>query len=79
MPIRDKRGSEKRFSIIELKVYRNMAWLQDKVAFISGAGLGIARAAACLSVQEGARIVIAELKPELGRATEQEVVHARPI
>jgi NAD(P)-dependent dehydrogenase (short-subunit alcohol dehydrogenase family) len=51
-----------------------MARLQDKVAFISGAGSGIARAAARLFAQEGARVVIAELKPELGRATEQ-VVH----
>jgi NAD(P)-dependent dehydrogenase (short-subunit alcohol dehydrogenase family) len=50
-----------------------MARLQDKVAFISGAGSGIARAAARIFAQEGACVVIAELKPELGRATEQVV------
>jgi len=47
-----------------------MARLQNKVAFITGAGSGIARAAARLFAQEGARVVIAELKPELGRASE---------
>lgn len=50
-----------------------MARLQDKVAFITGAGSGIARAAARLFSQEGARVVIAELKPELGRASEAAV------
>jgi NAD(P)-dependent dehydrogenase (short-subunit alcohol dehydrogenase family) len=50
-----------------------MARLQGKVAFITGAGSGIARAAARLFAQEGARIAVAELKPELGRAAEQAV------
>ena len=50
-----------------------MARLQDKVAFITGAGSGIARAAERLFAQEGARVVIAELKPELGRISEQAV------
>jgi NAD(P)-dependent dehydrogenase (short-subunit alcohol dehydrogenase family) len=50
-----------------------MARLQGKVAFITGAGSGIARAAARLFAQEGARVVIAELKPELGRRAEQSV------
>lgn len=45
-----------------------MARLQGKVAFVTGEGSGIARAAARLFAQEGARIGIAELKPELGRA-----------
>lgn len=48
-----------------------MGRLQGKVAFITGAGSGIARAAARLFTQEGAKVVIAELKPELGRAAEQ--------
>jgi NAD(P)-dependent dehydrogenase (short-subunit alcohol dehydrogenase family) len=48
-----------------------MGRLQGKVAFITGAGSGIARAAARLFTQEGARVAIAELKPELGRASEQ--------
>jgi len=50
-----------------------MARLEGKVAFITGAGSGIARAAARLFAGEGARIAIAEIKPELGRAAEQSV------
>jgi len=50
-----------------------MGRLQGKVAFITGAGSGIARAAALLFTHEGAKVVIAELKPELGRASEQAV------
>ena len=47
-----------------------MGQLDGKVAFITGAGSGIARAAARLFALEGAKVVIAELKPELGRASE---------
>jgi NAD(P)-dependent dehydrogenase (short-subunit alcohol dehydrogenase family) len=47
-----------------------MARLQNKVAFITGAGSGIARAAARLFAQEGARVAIAEINPELGRMSE---------
>lgn len=47
-----------------------MGRLDDKVAFITGAGSGIARAAAYIFAREGAKVVIAELKPELGKATE---------
>jgi NAD(P)-dependent dehydrogenase (short-subunit alcohol dehydrogenase family) len=53
-----------------------MGRLQGKVAFITGAGSGIARAAARIFTQEGAKVVIAELKPELGRASEQWVREA---
>jgi NAD(P)-dependent dehydrogenase (short-subunit alcohol dehydrogenase family) len=45
--------------------------LAGKVAFISGAGSGIARAAAKSFAAEGAKILIAEIAPELGRATEK--------
>ncbi len=48
-----------------------MARLQGKVAFITGAGSGIARSAAQIFAREGAKVVIAELKPELGQAAEQ--------
>lgn len=47
-----------------------MGRLENKVAFITGAGSGIARAAAYIFAREGAKVVIAELNPELGKATE---------
>ncbi len=50
-----------------------MGRLDGKVAFITGAGSGIARAAAHIFTREGAKVVIAELNPELGRACEQSV------
>src|SRR5262245_45480055 len=53
-----------------------MGQIPDTVAFITGAGSGIARAAARLFAHEGAKVVIAELKPELGRASEQDVRNA---
>lgn len=48
-----------------------MARLENKVAFITGAGSGIARTAAQIFAREGAKVVIAELKPELGQAAER--------
>ena len=48
-----------------------MGRLDGKVALITGAGSGIARSAARIFTQEGAKVVIAELKPELGRETER--------
>ena len=53
-----------------------MARLQGKVALISGAGTGIGRAAAELFAQEGAKIAIAELKPELGSGAEKAIREA---
>lgn len=50
-----------------------MKRLQDKVAFITGAGSGIGRAAANLFAREGARVIIAELSPEAGQATADEL------
>jgi NAD(P)-dependent dehydrogenase (short-subunit alcohol dehydrogenase family) len=47
-----------------------MGELDAKVAFITGAGSGIARAAARLFAIAGAKVVIAELKPELGSTTQ---------
>ena len=48
-----------------------MGRLQDKVAFITGAGSGIARSAARMFAEEGAKVVIAEIKPDLGRECER--------
>src|SRR3972149_105789 len=48
-----------------------MGAFDGKVAFLTGAGSGIARAAAKMLAAEGARVVIAEIKPELGAATER--------
>lgn len=53
-----------------------MGRLENKVALITGAGDGIGRAAAVLFAREGARVAIAELRPELGRGTEKEVIAA---
>jgi NAD(P)-dependent dehydrogenase (short-subunit alcohol dehydrogenase family) len=44
--------------------------LEGKVALITGAGSGIAKAASRIFADEGARIVIAEIDRERGRATE---------
>ena len=45
--------------------------LSAKVAIITGAGSGIGRSAALRFAAEGARVVVAELDPELGKQTEQ--------
>ncbi len=50
--------------------------LQGKVALISGAGTGIGREAARLFAAEGAKVVIAELNPELGLLTESVIREA---
>jgi NAD(P)-dependent dehydrogenase (short-subunit alcohol dehydrogenase family) len=45
--------------------------LNGKVAIITGAGSGIGRRAALRFAAEGARVVVAEVVPELGRETER--------
>ena len=47
-----------------------MGRLDGKVVFITGAGSGIARVASQIFTREGAKVVIAELRPELGQAAE---------
>lgn len=47
--------------------------LKGKVAFLTGAGAGIARASAKAFVREGARVAIIELNRETGAAAEQEI------
>ena len=45
-----------------------MKEFEGKVAFLTGAGAGIGRISAKMLAHEGARVVIAELKPDLGQA-----------
>jgi NAD(P)-dependent dehydrogenase (short-subunit alcohol dehydrogenase family) len=47
-----------------------MGRLQNKVAIITGAGRGIGLAAAKLFVREGAKVVVAEINPQLGAQAE---------
>src|SRR4051812_16284413 len=42
--------------------------MQGRVAFITGGGAGIGRATALALAREGAKVVIAEVKEETGRA-----------
>jgi NAD(P)-dependent dehydrogenase (short-subunit alcohol dehydrogenase family) len=46
-----------------------MPALEGKVAIITGGGAGIGRAAAILFAAEGARVVVADHKPDLGAGT----------
>jgi NAD(P)-dependent dehydrogenase (short-subunit alcohol dehydrogenase family) len=46
-----------------------MGQLEEKVAFITGAGAGIARAASILFAREGARVAVIELNVESGTDT----------
>ena len=50
--------------------------LDGKVAFITGGGSGIARAASLLFAREGAKVVVAEIDGALGEATARDGVDA---
>ncbi len=53
-----------------------MAALKGKVAIVTGGGAGIGRAAAVLFAAEGAKVVVADHKPDLGAATVEAIVAA---
>jgi NAD(P)-dependent dehydrogenase (short-subunit alcohol dehydrogenase family) len=50
-----------------------MSRLSGKVAFITGAGAGIAKASALAFAREGAKVALAEINAELGCATEMQI------
>lgn len=50
-----------------------MAKLKDKVAFLTGAGAGIAKATAKAYVAEGAKVAIIDLNREAGEAAERDI------
>ena len=53
-----------------------MGRLEGQVAFLTGAGSGIAKASALAFAREGAKIAIVEINGELGRASERQVREA---
>lgn len=50
-----------------------MGRVSEKVAFVTGASMGIGKATACLLAQEGAKIVVADLKEAVGQAVVAEI------
>src|SRR6476661_8452123 len=53
-----------------------MGRLQDKVAFLTGAGAGIAKATAKAFVKEGASVAVIEISREAGQSAEREIREA---
>jgi NAD(P)-dependent dehydrogenase (short-subunit alcohol dehydrogenase family) len=52
---------------------KHQAWLEDKVAIVTGAGNGMGRATAILFAQEGARVVIGDVDEAGGESAVAEI------
>ena len=52
---------------------QNLFDLTGKVAIVTGAGAGIGKAVASEFAKEGAKVVIGELRPEVGEKTAKEI------
>ncbi len=50
--------------------------LLDKVAIVTGGGMGIGKAIAQMFAEEGAKVVVADINQEVGRVTVQEITSA---
>lgn len=53
-----------------------MGRVQDKVAIVTGAALGLGEATARMLAREGAKVVLTDIKDEEGEQVEQAVAHA---
>lgn len=53
-----------------------MARVKNKVALVTGAGLGLGRACAMMLASEGAKVMVTDLKEEEGRAVADAIVEA---
>lgn len=53
-----------------------MGRVQGKVAIVTGAGMGLGRAAALMLAKEGARVVATDIKEEAGRETAEAIIEA---
>lgn len=53
-----------------------MARVRDKVALVTGGGLGLGRACAMMLAAEGAKVMVTDLKEQEGRGVAEEIVEA---